>query len=269
MSQRPTALVTGASSGIGEATAITLQDNGFQVYAAARRVDRMAPLRDRGIEVVRLDVADDASMTQVVGRLGRVDALVNNAGYGSYGALEDVPMAEARRQVEVNVFGLARMCQLVLPGMRQRGSGRIVNISSIGGRFSEPMGGWYHATKYAVEALSDSLRLEVAPFGVHVSIIEPGPIRTEWGGIALDTLDEHSGSTAYAPMARALRRMHERTYASGAVGPEVVAAAILHAVSARRPRVRYVRPRRYGVALAALSLVPDRLGDAAISRMVR
>src|SRR5262245_52781560 len=152
------AIVTGASSGIGESTARRLRALGYTVYAAARRVDRMAGLAADGIRVVRLDVTDDASMSalvdHVVAESGRIDVLVNNAGYGSYGAVEDVPLAEARRQFEVNVFGLARLTQLVLPHMRRQGAGRIVNISSIGGKIHEPLGGWYHATKFAVEGLS-------------------------------------------------------------------------------------------------------------------
>src|SRR5215207_11623280 len=178
------ALITGASSGIGEATAVELLRRGFTVYGAARRVDRMAALADRGVHVIEMDVTDDASMTSGVERVireqGRIDVLVNNAGYGSYGALEDVPLDEARRQFEVNVFGLARLTQLVLPHMRAQRDGYIVNISSMGGKIWEPLGSWYHASKFAVEGLSDSLRVEVAEFGIKVVIIEPGTIRSEW-----------------------------------------------------------------------------------------
>src|SRR3954470_17639690 len=182
------ALVTGASSGIGAAAARRLHADGFTVYAVARRVERMKDLTDLGIRVEPVDVTDDASMTALVGTIlaeaGRIDVLVNNAGYGSYGALEDVPIDEARRQFEVNVFGLARLTQLVLPQMRSRRSGRIVNISSMGGRIYEPLGSWYHATKFAVEGLSDSLRMELAPFGIQVVVIQPGAIRTEWAAIS-------------------------------------------------------------------------------------
>ena len=164
------ALVTGASSGIGEAIAIAMLDAGYIVYGGARRVERMVHLQSRGITVLELDVTDDTSMVAVIERIhaevGRIEVLVNNAGYGSYGALEDVPMSEARRQVEVNVFGLARLCQLVIPEMRVARRGTIINISSIGGKFGEAFGVWYHASKYAVEGLSDSLALELAPFGV-------------------------------------------------------------------------------------------------------
>src|SRR5215217_4048985 len=163
-----TALVTGASSGIGEATALKLQGLGFTVYGAARREDRLQELAAEGIRPLAMDVTDEASMSAGIERIiadaGRIDVLVNNAGYGSYGALEDVPLDEARRQFEVNVFGLARLTQLVLPHMRAQRDGYIVNVSSMGGRIWEPFGSWYHATKFAVEGLSDSLRVEVAPF---------------------------------------------------------------------------------------------------------
>ena len=156
-----------------------------------------------------MDVTDDASMVAGVERIiaehGRIDVLVNNAGYGSYGAVEDVPIDEARRQFEVNVFGLARLIQLVTPHMRAQQSGRIINISSIGGKFYEPLGAWYHATKFAVEGFSDSLRLELAPFGIDVVIIEPGPIRTEWNTISRDSLVETSRGGAYEERAARMR----------------------------------------------------------------
>jgi NAD(P)-dependent dehydrogenase (short-subunit alcohol dehydrogenase family) len=192
-----TAFITGASSGIGMEAARGLLAAGYVVYAGARRIDRMAPLAGAGARLLSLDVTDDASMIAAVktilGDTGRIDVLVNNAGYGSYGALEDVPIAEARRQFEVNLFGLARLSQLVLPTMRVRRAGRIVNISSIGGAFGEPFGSWYHATKFALEGLSDSLRMEVRRFGIDVVVIQPGAIVSEWNGIARDGLARHSG----------------------------------------------------------------------------
>ncbi|MFL6021784.1 MAG: oxidoreductase [Marmoricola sp.] len=184
----PVALVTGGSSGIGECTVTELLDAGYTVYTVARRVERMQALAAAGAHVFAMDVTDDASMVAGVERIiaeqGRIDLLVNNAGYGSYGAVEDVPIDEARRQFEVNVFGLARLTQLVTPHMREQKSGRIINISSIGGKFYEPFGAWYHATKFAVEGFSDCLRMELKPFGIKVVIIEPGPIITEWNEIA-------------------------------------------------------------------------------------
>ncbi|SFN81987.1 oxidoreductase [Mycetocola miduiensis] len=238
------ALVTGASSGIGAETARHLAGLGFTVYAAARRVDRMSELAARGIRTVSVDVTDDASMValidQILAETGRIDVLVNNAGYGSYGALEDVPLDEARRQFEVNVFGLARLSQLVLPHMRAQKDGYIVNVSSMGGKIWEPLGSWYHATKFAVEGLSDSLRAEVAPFGVKVVVIEPGVIRSEWSGISADTLEATSEGSAYrsqiTAMARALRGANTNRIASH---PRVVAVAIGRAVSTAKPRTRY------------------------------
>ena len=172
VSNRGTALVTGASSGIGEETARELQKRGFTVYAAARRVERMAGLKADGINVLKMDVTDEksvkAGIAKILKETGRVDVLINNAGYGSYGSVEDVPIAEAKYQFDVNVFGLALVTQLVLPHMREKRSGRIINISSIGGRIYEPLGGWYHATKFAVEGLSDSMRVELKPFGIKV-----------------------------------------------------------------------------------------------------
>ena len=169
------ALVTGASSGIGEAAAKDLRLRGFTVYAAARRIERLAALETLGIRPLQMDVTDDSSITQGVQRIiaesGSVDILVNNAGYGSYGSVEDVALDEARNQFEVNLFGLARLTQVVLPYMRKNSSGRIINISSMGGKMYEPMGAWYHATKFALEGLSDCLRLELKPFNIHVVII--------------------------------------------------------------------------------------------------
>src|SRR3954452_12568633 len=222
------ALVTGGSSGIGACTVRELLDAGFVVYTVARRVDRMQPLVEQGAHAFAMDVTDDASMVAGIDRIiteqGRIDVLVNNAGYGSYGAVEDVPIDEARRQFEVNVFGLARLTQLVTPHMRRQGSGRIVNISSIGGNFYEPFGAWYHATKFAVEGFSDSLRLELRPFGIRVVLIRPAGIVTEWNTIAREGLAATSRGGAYAQYAdsavRTLARVDNRMMSSG---PEVVA----------------------------------------------
>ena len=264
------ALVTGASSGIGAAIARALNEAGCTVYAAARRLERMASLAEVGIHPIRADVTDDAAVVglidQVIAAAGRVDVLVNNAGYGSFGALEDVPLAEARRQFEVNVFGLARLTQLVLPHMRAQGSGYIVNISSVGGKFYEPFGSWYHATKFAVEGLSDSLRLEVAPFGIHVVVIEPGSTDTEWGAIAAGNLVEASARTAYAAQAttaaRVLRSMTGNPRRTSA--PDVVAQAVVRAVTSPRPRTRYPVGRGAKVILIARKLLPDRAYDRLI-----
>lgn len=266
------ALVTGGSSGIGEHTARQLHDAGFTTYAVARRVERMQALADAGVTTFAMDVTDDASVTAGVSRIveehGRVDLLVNNAGYGSYGAVEDVPIDEARRQFEVNVFGLARLTQLVTPHMRAQGSGRIVNVSSIGGKFYEPLGAWYHATKFAVEGFSDSLRLELAPYGIRVVIIEPGPILTEWNEIARDSLVETSRGTAYEQQAEAVRRRMEKAdQPRTASGPEVVARKIVKAATAARPRPRYPVGKGAGSILAARRVLPDRTFDSVIKRL--
>jgi len=258
-----TALVTGASSGIGEATALQLAELGYTVYAAARRVERMSDLADRGIRTRSVDVTDDPSMVALVEMIipdtGRIDVLVNNAGYGSYGALEDMPIQEARRQFEVNVFGLARLIQLVLPQMRAQRDGYLVNVSSMGGRIWEPLGSWYHASKFAVEGLSDSLRVEVAEFGIKVVIIEPGSIRSEWSAIAADQLEATSANTPYARQAKVvgavLRRVDRSQMASG---PEVVAEAIAKAVQSAKPRTRYVVGGGARGILLAERILPDR-----------
>ncbi|WP_433593696.1 oxidoreductase [Nocardia sp. CA-145437] len=266
-----TALVTGASSGIGEATARTLADLGFTVHGAARRVDRLRKLADHAIRPLAMDVTDDASMTagiaRIIGETGRIDVLVNNAGYGSYGAIEDVPLDEARYQFEVNVFGAARLAQLVLPHMREQRSGTIVNITSMGGKIYTPLGGWYHGTKFALEGLSDCLRLEARPFGVNVVVIEPGGIATEWGGIAANNLRKVSGDTAYASQAQAVATLlSSEANARRNSPPQVIADAIGKAVTARRPKTRYTVGFGARPLIFAKWLLPDRAFDAIIKR---
>ena len=264
------ALVTGASSGIGEATVLRLLRDGYQVYAAARRIERMKPLETAGARLIALDLTDDASIVaaieQIRSEAGRLDALINNAGYGSYGALEDVPLAEGRRQFEVNVFGLARLIQLATPLMRAQRSGRIVNITSIGGKMHEPLGSWYHATKFAVEGLSDCLRMELQPFGIEVIVVEPGAIKTEWSGIARQSLLEHSGASAYAEQAHS----HAKMLASGdtsnlASPPSVVADTIGQALRSRRPKTRYAT----GGGARSILFLRRWLSDRTFDRVMR
>lgn len=261
------ALVTGASSGIGEETVHQLIADGYKVFAAARRLDRMRPLEAAGATLIPLDLTDDASIVAAMDRIknetgGRLDVLVNNAGYGSYGALEDVPMDEARRQVEVNLFGLARLCQLAIPMMRAQQSGTIVNVTSIGGKFGEPFGSWYHATKFAVEGLSDCLRAELKPFGIRVIIVEPGAIRTEWNGIARESLIARSGDTTYGPYARRHAAFLGNADGNRAASePDVVARAIGRAVAARNPKPRYPVGGGAQLVLFLAWLLPDRLID--------
>ena len=267
------ALVTGASAGIGAATARRLARAGFTVYGAARRTDRLAELADDGVIALAMDVTDDESLQAGVARIlaqhGRIDVLVNNAGYGSYGAVEDVPLEEARRQFDVNVFGLARLTQLVLPAMREQGSGRIVNVTSMGGKMATAFGGWYHATKFAVEGLSDSLRQEVAPYGVDVVVVEPGAIRTEWGGIAAESLVARSGDGAYGERARrASATLHSPRAERLQSSPEVVAKAITRAATARRPRTRYAVGAGAKPVIAARKVLPDRAFDLAARQLM-
>ena len=265
-----TALVTGASSGIGEETARTLHKLGYTVYAAARRTDRLKQLTAIGIHALTMDVTDDESMSsgieKIIAETGRIDVLVNNAGYGSFGAIEDVPIDEARRQFEVNVFGLARLTQLVLPHMRAQRSGTIINISSMGGRLTTPLGGWYHATKYAVEALSDALRMETAPFGIDVVVIEPGGIRTEWSGIAADHLEETAEGSAYASQIKAVANsMRSESTNKRQSPPSVIADTVEKIVTARKPRTRYVVGFAAKPLVTLRRILPDRAFDRVIS----
>jgi len=265
-----TALVTGASSGIGEETARTLHKLGYTVYAAARRTDRLEQLTPTGIHALTMDVTDDESMSsgieKIIVETGRIDVLVNNAGYGSFGAIEDVPIDEARRQFEVNVFGLARLTQLVLPHMRAQRSGTIINISSIGGRFTTLLGGWYHASKHAVEALSDALRMETAPFGIDVVVIEPGLIRTEWSGIAANHLEETAEGSAYASQIKAVANsMRSESTNKRQSPPSVIADTVKKIVTARKPRTRYVVGFAAKPLVTLRHILPDRAFDRLIS----
>lgn len=238
-------LLTGASSGIGYDTATRLARQGHKVYGAARRIDKMQPLKELGVTPIKMDVTDDASMIAGVNAVleaeGRIDVLVNNAGYGYFGAIENVSMEEARKQLEVNVFGLARLTQLVIPHMRQQGSGRIVNLASIAGKLALYFGGWYHVSKFAVEGFSDALRMELKPFGIDVVIIEPGGIRTEWGVIAADHLAESSKGTVYEQAALNEANAMKYTYTRAKLlsNPSVIAKAICKGVNKRHPKARY------------------------------
>jgi NAD(P)-dependent dehydrogenase (short-subunit alcohol dehydrogenase family) len=257
------ALVTGGSSGIGEASARRLHDAGYDVYAVARRLDRMADLAEMGVRTRTADVTVDADMVALVDDLlretGRIDVLVNNAGYGSYGAVEDVPIAEARRQFDVNLFGLARLTQLVLPHMRAQRDGYIVNISSMGGKIWEPLGGWYHAAKFAVEGLSDCLRAEVAEFGIKVVVVEPGSISSEWAKISADNLEAISADTPYRDQAKFIARGLRASETSFlASQPEVVAEAIGKAVQRTKPRTRYPVGGGARIFLSAQRILTDR-----------
>ena len=262
-------LITGCSSGIGHATAERLAGAGWTVYASARRLDSIRDLEERGCKVLALDVSDESSMRTAVSAVeeaeGAVGVLVNNAGYSQSGAIEEIPPDEIRRQFETNVFGLIRMTQLALPGMRRQRFGKVVNISSMGGRLTLPGGGAYHATKYAVEALSDVLRFEVRRSGIDVILIEPGLIRTRFGETAAGTVEsprEDGPSAEYnAAVARATKEVYEGPLSRLGGGPETVARAIERAISARRPRARYPVTASARLMIAQRRLLPDRLWD--------
>ena len=238
-------LLTGASSGIGYQTAESLAKEGHVVYGAARRIEKMETLKQFGVKPMYLDVTYEESIKSaidtIIGNEGRIDVLINNAGYGSYGAIEDVEISEAKMQFEVNLFGLARLVQLVLPHMRKQKSGRIINVSSMGGRMTSYFGGWYHATKYALEAFSDALRMEVADFGIDVSLIEPGGIKTDWGIIAADKLANSAKGGAYEKEASKTAEGMKKQYSGNMLSnPIVITKAISKAVNSNRPKARYL-----------------------------
>lgn len=263
-----TVLVTGASAGIGKATAIYLAQNGFNVYGAARRTDKMQDLKTHGIKPIALDVTKDESIIECVNQIykeaGSIDILVNNAGFGSYGAIEDVPMEDARYQLEVNVIGAMRLTQLVLPKMRENKYGKIVNISSVGGKSAFPLGGWYHASKFALEALSDAMRREVKQFGIDVIVIEPGGIKSEWGGIAFESMVKVSGNTAYAKMAKSIEKVFTATLDKNPE-PIVIAKLIKKGIEAKSPKARYSGGYMATPSLFMARFIPDKLQDKIIA----
>jgi NAD(P)-dependent dehydrogenase (short-subunit alcohol dehydrogenase family) len=262
-------LITGCSSGIGRATAEHLAERGWTVYATARRPETLADLESQGCRTLALDVTDEDSMRAAVETVtkehGAIGVLVNNAGYSQSGAVESVPMDQVRAQFETNLFGLLRMCQLVLPGMRAQGWGKVVNISSMGGRLTFPGGGMYHATKYAVEALSDALRFEVRGFGVDVIVVEPGLIVTRFGEVAAGSVQQMGDGGAYSEFNRKVAEVTEGAYkgpmARLGAGPEAVARTIGHALKARRPKARYPVTLSARLMMGQRRLMPDRMWD--------
>jgi short-subunit dehydrogenase len=244
MNMKKVAIITGASSGMGKSAAYELNQKGYKVYGMARRTDKMSDLKENRMEVVSLDLTNDDSIVNAVNTViekeGRIDVLINNAGYGSYGSVEEVSIEEAKRQFEVNIFGLARITQLVLPTMRKQKSGRIVNISSMGGKMYTPFGAWYHATKYALEGWSDCLRIEVKQFGIDVAIVEPGGIKTEWGDIAMENLAKVSGNGPYSSMVNkvigTMNQTNEKLTAVDVLGKEIAKAA-----TEEKPKTRYLK----------------------------
>jgi NAD(P)-dependent dehydrogenase (short-subunit alcohol dehydrogenase family) len=261
-------LITGCSTGIGRATAERLADDGYNVHATARKLEAIEELGKRGCKLNELDVTDERSMEKAVAEVekdGPIGALINNAGYSQSGAIETIPMESVRRQFETNVFGLMRMCQLVLPGMRGAGSGKIVNLSSMGGKLTFPGGGVYHATKHAVEALSDALRFEVKEFGIDVVIIEPGLIVTEFGETAAGSLDEVDEHGPYAQFNANVAKVTAEAYKGGmarfGAGPEAVAGKIAKALLTRRPATRYKVTPSARVVMGMRGVMTDRMWD--------
>lgn len=261
-------LVTGASSGIGRETAILLAKTGHVVYGAARRLEKLQELSKYGVIPLVLDVTKEYScqnaLQQILNQQGTLDILINNAGYGSYGAVEDVPLTEAQRQLDVNVFGAIRLTQMVLPLFRRQHRGRVIMISSIAGRLTGPFGGWYHASKYALEALSDALRMETAGQGIWVSIVEPGLVRTPWGHIAADHLAASARRGPYARLAeqaaRGIHRLYDKKWLTS---PADVAKTIFLAVNAAQPQARYLCGKDAYLLLALHTLLPTGLYDLA------
>jgi NAD(P)-dependent dehydrogenase (short-subunit alcohol dehydrogenase family) len=267
-----TVLITGCSTGIGRATAEHLAGRGWTVYASARRPETIADLAAKGCKTLALDVCDEASMRAAVDTVeraeGAIGVLVNNAGYGQEGVFEEVPMTEVRRQFETNVFGLIRLTQLALPGMRRQRWGRIVNVSSMGGKLTLPGGAFYHATKHAVEAMSDALRFEVRRFGIDVIVVEPGPIKTQFGDTAVDSIRRMTaaGNSPYAEfngiLAKKIKEAYEGPMGRFAAMPVAVARVIETAITAERPRTRYPVTAAARVLMRLRRWLPDRAFDA-------
>jgi NAD(P)-dependent dehydrogenase (short-subunit alcohol dehydrogenase family) len=262
--------ITGASSGIGKATAIKLTSQGHIVYGSVRDLNDLKDHKD--IKPIVLDMTDYKSLEQAVDRIikaeGRIDVLFNNAGYGLYGTVEETSINDAKKQFEVNLFGLARLTQLVLPHMRANGSGTIINTSSMGGRIYTPLGAWYHATKHALEGWSDCLRLELKQFNIKVIIIEPGVIKTPWGGIAADNIQRTSEKGPYADFAKKTAQNMRKTYDpnNSISNPEVVAGAVAKAINSNRPKTRYVTGKYARTLMFIRKYLGDRVFDYLILR---
>ncbi len=268
-------LITGCSTGIGRASADLLVKAGYTVYATARREESLAELAAAGARTIRLDVTDEESMRAAVATVsqahGSVGTLINNAGYGEYGTIEETDLDAVRRMFETNVFGLARLTQLCLPGMRAAGGGLVLNVGSMGGRIAFPVGGYYHATKYAVEGLTDALRNEVREFGIAVSLIEPGPIRTNFEESINSSAAVDNPNSPYAALVTKVQAVNADAYASKvlSVGPEAVARTILKAVEAQAPKSRYLVTPAARAMVHARRLGGDRVWDAIIGRQFR
>lgn len=258
--------ITGASSGIGKAAAKRLKKRGHRVYAAARHTEYMRDLELMGIRTHYLDISSENSIRECIEWLldseEHIDVLINNAGYGSFGPIENTPVEEGRNQFEVNLFGLARITQLLLPCMRKNHSGRIINISSMGGRMHTPFGGWYHAAKYALEGFSDCLRMEMQEFGIYVILIEPGTVRTNWENIASKHLRESASQSVYRNAAYRTALALDRRYQSDRLtSPEKIASVIDRAIRSKHPKTRYLRGRGARISVFMKWILPNRTFD--------
>ncbi len=269
----PVALVTGASAGIGKSTVERLLGDGYIVYGAARRLENMADLEGAGARVLAMDITREEDINRVVetvlAEVGRVDVLVNNAGFGSYGSVEDTTIDDARYQFEVNLFGLARLTQLLLPQMRERGAGTIINVSSMGGKIYTPLGAWYHATKFALEGWSDCLRLELDAFGIDVIVVQPGIITTEFGDVVSGPMMQRSGSGPYAELASSVATATENSYKEGGGSPpSVIAETISSALKSSTPKTRYVKGKMAAPLLFLRRFVSDKMFDKLIKASI-
>ncbi len=269
-----TILITGASSGIGKATAEKLLAEGHIVYAAARRVERMQDLQEKGAITIELDMTDentlDTGVKKIIAEQGKIDVLFNNAGYGLYGTVEETSIEDAKNQFEVNLFGLARLTQLVLPQMRKQQSGLIINTSSMGGKIYTPLGAWYHATKHALEGWSDCLRLELKQFGINVVVIEPGGIQTDWGIIAADHIERISGNGPYAKFSKKVADGIRARYGQ----PEqlspasVIADEVSKAINSKNPKTRYVAGKYARLSMFIRKWFGDKFYDRIVMSQV-
>lgn len=272
--RKKTALVTGASSGMGKEIAKRLIKDGFHVFVAARHTDKMNDLVKLGARALRMDISNDAEIKAAVDTIlneaGGVDVLVNNAGFGLYGPVEEVGIDEARYQFEVNLFGAARLTQLLLPTMRAKRSGTIVNITSMGGKIYTLLGAWYHATKHALEGWSDCLRLELAPFGIKVVVVEPGLIETEFGDVVANGLLKRSGSGPYTKLTQAVAKSTRDAYGQGrGTNPSVIADVVSKAVKEAKPRTRYVAGKYALPMIKIREWFGDRMFDRVIMSQMR
>ena len=270
MNNQKVILITGASSGIGKETALQLIKEGHMVYGAARRIDQMKDLEQAGGCALKLDITKEDEITEVVKKIideqQRIDVLINNAGFGLYGAVEDISIDQARYQFEVNIFGLARITQEVLPHMRKQNSGKIINISSMGGKMYTPLGAWYHATKHALEGWSDCLRIELKQFNINVVIIEPGAIETEFGNVMYEPMLKNSGQGPYAKIAKTMAQATKEIYEKkGAASPaSVISNTISKAISSKRPKTRYVAGKMAKTYMFIRKYLGDRVFDKAL-----